>query len=143
MNINWGTGITIAMGSFMLMILSFVVAAWRENIDLVSADYYAQELQYQERMEQMGRARAADAKIEFTMQADRVQVQLPEGVQKGEMHFFRPSNAKYDFVQPIAANAQGKQVVQDTRLIAGLWKVKTTWEQRGERYYNETSIVVP
>ena len=59
MKLNWGTGIVIAMISFMIFILTFVyrsVVMDEYQHELVSEDYYGDELHYQEEIDKLKNA---------------------------------------------------------------------------------------
>ena len=49
---NWGKGVTIAFILFVGFIMFMVVGAFRENFDLVSDDYYLEEINYQDKINQ-------------------------------------------------------------------------------------------
>ena len=49
-NFNWGHGIILGLGSFIAFILFmiFIFPDGQQNAEMVSDDYYAEELNYQE-----------------------------------------------------------------------------------------------
>mgnify|MGYP000509856137 FL=1 len=54
MKINWGTGIVIVIAAFISFIMYFVITMSTNNkysYDLVTDNYYQQELQYQKQIE--------------------------------------------------------------------------------------------
>lgn len=147
MNINWGTGIAIFSASFMLMILGFVVNSFQHRVDLVSADYYQQEIAHQQQINKVQQAERANMKVSHQIIASdgagEVQIQFPTATAKGNMLFFRPSNAKQDFKVAIAPTAEGKQNVRNALLTSGLWRIKIDWSNNGEAYYQELTLVMP
>ena len=48
---NWGHRIIILYVGFVLLIGTMVYLSSRENVDLVSSDYYDQEIKFQSKME--------------------------------------------------------------------------------------------
>ena len=65
--INWGTGIVIAMLLFMTFILQFVYRSFdsKNSHDLVSKDYYKDELYYQQEIDKMNNANKLEQNITF------------------------------------------------------------------------------
>lgn len=143
MKFHWGTGIAVVTGLFMAMILGFVIQSFQHDTELVSDDYYAQELAYQTRIDQKANAGDIDVKVSFDEQG--MILVYPEGASawKGGVEFFRPSDKALDFSEAITLDDAGQQRIQADNLITGLWKVKFTWEEGGKSYYMEKSIVAP
>ncbi|MDZ7847906.1 MAG: FixH family protein [Owenweeksia sp.] len=52
MKLNWGTGIAIVLILFAISMGYAVYKAVQQNYDLVTTDYYAEELAYQEKIDQ-------------------------------------------------------------------------------------------
>ncbi len=71
MKLNWGTAVVIAMISFMVFILTFV---YRSAVmdeyqhELVSEDYYGDELHYQEEIDKLNNASALEVDVTVTCQ---------------------------------------------------------------------------
>ena len=90
-----------------------VQQAMRTTVDLVSPDYYQQELVYQKRMENVARTAALPAPVELQYDATthRLTLQLPANLAgqpiQGQLHFFRPSNQKLDFTLPAQGITEG------------------------------------
>ena len=62
---NWGWKIAIGYSIFVAGILSLVVVAYRQTNDLVSADYYAQEIQFQQRIDARGNSLSLQTPFAF------------------------------------------------------------------------------
>ena len=62
---NWGKGIAVVYILFVIGTLSFVTFAFTQKVELVSNDYYAQEIDYQNRIEQTERANALEEHVDI------------------------------------------------------------------------------
>ena len=65
---TWGTGIFLAMLAFMIFILSFVyksIAMDEYQHELVSEDYYKEELHYQEEIDKLNNSNSLSQNIEL------------------------------------------------------------------------------
>lgn len=143
-NFHWGWGISIAIALFMISFSTLVVSAIRQNVELVAPDYYDQEVRYQARIDQIANARALDNPVRISQPApSTVLLAYTADVQgaTGQIAFFRPSDAKLDFVVDMQTGDTAQQI-RDTHLIRGLWRIKITWEKAGKAYYHEQPLVI-
>ena len=140
LKINWGTGIFIAMLSFMIFILSFVykaVALDEYQHELVSEDYYKDELHYQEEIDKMNNATALKQDISLRNSNQGIYISFPEEIDessiKGEISFQRLSNGKLDFSEVIFLSGH-EQLIPSDKLVSGKWIVKIDWEDGKNEY---------
>ncbi len=145
---HWGTGITIVISLFCISILAVVYSAFQEPVFMVSDDYYAEEIRYQEKIDQMKNVAALSTKPELRYLAKEklVILQLPSDTQvaEGNIHFFRPSDSRMDFNSQLEDNGQNAWQFNALRMQPGLWKVKLTWKDFNQtKFYSEHTLVVP
>ena len=145
LKINWGTGIFIAMLSFMIFILSFVykaVALDEYQHELVSEDYYKDELHYQEEIDKMNNATALKQDISLRNSNQGIYISFPEEIDessiKGEISFQRLSNGKLDFSEVIVLSGH-EQLIPSDKLVSGKWIVKIDWEDGKNEYLYKDS----
>ena len=74
---NWGTKIILVFAVFVSGILFMVLKAGRYNMDLVTADYYEQELKYQHTIDAVERTNALTTKINCSVKDQQIDIQLP------------------------------------------------------------------
>ncbi len=142
---NWGWSILVAFSLFGLFIGWLVFRTFQETIELVSENYYQQELGYQQQIDKMTNNRALLVPLSFLQQAQQLIVQFPanpaEQVQ-GEIHLFRPSDARRDQTMTIALNPQRQQIIAIGGLVKGHYKVKVDWTSGDVAYYTEETIFI-
>ncbi len=61
---------------------------------------------------------------------------------KGNIHFYRPSNAAEDKKIDIKTESTGVQIIGVGSLNKGLWKVKISWVSGGKEFYDEKVITL-
>lgn len=145
---NWGKRIIIAYGVFIAIILTMVVITFQHDVNLVTKDYYQQEIAYQGRINQMVNVKNLDQKpvVRYTKANKTLSIQLPGRVSgqglEGDIEFFRPSDGKMDFKIPIEAqDSEGIQLdVSDVK--TGFWRLKISWSSAGVEYYHEEQIIL-
>ena len=143
---NFGTGVVIAFLVFAAGILLMVSISMNRELDLVSDDYYQQELKHQDRIESTRRANALPEQPAVRLSNSLVTVKLPKrfasGGTAGILTFYRPADRKSDFTIPLQLDSTGTQQVQASSLLKGLWRVKVRWTSQHQDYYHEEPIMV-
>ena len=138
--LNWGLGVALAYITFAAGTTAVVVFAMHRPVDLVSADYYAQELRQDERAAAIANAAALGHAVALDVTRMRIRLQIPAtqaaGAQ-GSIHLYRASNAADDKVVALAPDAAGAQTLDVSALPAGEWTVKVQWTAGGRSYYVE------
>ena len=138
------------VGFFILAVIflgSFVVWAMRQREDLVSADYYEREVRYQGQLDSLNRSQSLAVQVVVTFDPARqaIVITLPPGKREGatgQVHLYRPSDARLDRELPLALNAEGVQQLDATALNGGLWKVRVKWTASGQEYFLDQPVIV-
>ena len=143
----WPYAIVGAMVLFMSYIAMFVYRAMNQEVDLVSKNYYEQEIQFQDHIDRIGRTVAAgDVAIDYNPAAQNVLLQLPESFKgkriNGKINLFRPSDGKLDQELPLQLGRDLSQLVETAELEKGLWKVRVSFTADTKTYYAEQAIQV-
>lgn len=144
----WPYAIVLAFVLFASYIGYMVQQAMRTTVDLVSPNYYQQELAYQQRMETVARTAALPAPVQLVPNAATQQLllQLPAALMgqpvHGQVHFFRPSNQQLDFTLPLQLTSDLKQRIQTSHLQPGYWRVRLDFTADGQAYFVEKNILI-
>ncbi|GAB3012153.1 FixH family protein [uncultured Cyclobacterium sp.] len=140
---NWGNGILLLLLVFIGLMVSLVtICVKQDDIHLVTEDYYAEEIKYQEHIDRVSNTQAIEGKVmQFDVLSKTLQFKLPVGA-KGELHLFRPSDARLDKKIQIVIKDHESNILKLNDLEPGYWKVKMTWEADGVAYFEEKKIDV-
>jgi len=142
---NWGTGIALTYTAFALATSAFVAFAMDRRVDLVSADYYAQSLQLDRRMEEERNASALGAAMSVTQSSSRtIRISLPRELAPhatGTIRLYRASSAREDREIALAVDVDGRQDVSLDGLASGHWTVQVQWTALGRGYYVQRGVV--
>jgi hypothetical protein len=146
MKFNWGTGIIIVSLLFMSFIVMLVVKTYKLKVDLVSEDYYSQELAFQDRIDKMNNVKSNLDKVIWNVEANEIVFQFPTYIVDtsitGTIEFFRPSDSDKDLIIPIQIDQAGKQHVRKAQLYQGLYKLKIDWSTNHKGYYMEEDVFI-
>ena len=136
---NWGYGVMIGFVLFAGYILALVTGCFQQDIDLVSEDYYVQEVAYQKRIQDIENAKPFEDQILISRDQEQVSVQFPQGISnlisKGSVQFFRPSDVKKDILIDLATMENGEFSVPLSQLSAGKYEVHIHWEVEDQGYF--------
>jgi hypothetical protein len=141
MKINWGTAIVLAFIGFISFIMYFVISMNfndKYNHDLVTEDYYKEELGYQNDINKQSNAQRLAEDISYEKTSEGLVFKFPENFDPkkitGKVFLYRPSNKQLDFETPISIS-ESYLLVPDKRLLDGRWNITIDWQ------YNETSYL--
>jgi hypothetical protein len=144
---NWGLRIILLYTAFVGGMLFLVYKCTQQSVDLVSTDYYAQELKFQDKIDRLNNSEKLDVKLAvvYSPKHSNIQIVFPENSTPnnttGEIVLFRPDNSKLDFKIPIVI-ADGVQNIPTDKLSKGLWRVKSSWSTNDTPYYQEEKIII-
>ncbi|MBC3759393.1 FixH family protein [Hyunsoonleella sp. SJ7] len=146
MKINWGTGIVLAFIGFIGFIMYFIVSMNvddRYDHDLVSEDYYGEELKYQEDIDKLKNAKTLTTNISYNKSLEGLRINFPSDIDfkkiTGKVFLYRPSNKQLDFETSISLS-NPYLLIPDNRLVDGRWNIKIDWQYRGKSYLFKESI---
>ena len=131
---------------FVLFIATMVSMSISQKVDLVSEDYYEQELQFQDKINLFDRTQALSNQLSWQVQKDKLTLDFPaqfRGKQtSGKVFFFRPSDAVLDKSMKIQADTLTTKSISIKTLKKGLYKIQINWEVENIQYYNEGFIQI-
>jgi hypothetical protein len=144
----WPIGILLAFLLFTGGIATCVVVACTHKSELVSDQYYDQEIKYQARIDSLERTKrlATPANAIYEPATRHLIVSLPtEHAGKavtGEIELYRPSAAGLDRRFKLEPDTRGLQLLDASRLPEGVWKVRVTWTVDGLEYFLDQKVIL-
>ena len=147
MKINWGTGIVLAFIVFIAFIMYFVISMNvndKYDHDLVTEDYYKQELEYQKDIDKESNSKHLEQNLIWKKTEDGIMIIFPESLEinsiSGNVFLYRPSNKQLDFETSISLSDHNL-LIPDKRLLDGRWNIKVDWQYKGKSYLFKEQIV--
>lgn len=145
---NWGTGITAAIILFMGGTLGFVYFSTTLEYQMVSDNHYERGVKYQQQIDRQQRAKALEHSLEIDLNREQqaMNIQYPDTFDsaslKGEIHLYRPDNARLDQRIDVQADENGRQQISTAALARGKWNIKVTWISNNLEYFTEQTIFI-
>ena len=141
---NWGKSIVLAFVLFAIFIGVLVTVCVRQDVTLVSKNYYNEELDYQAQMERVRNTDAHTHKPEIDLTKDQiVRVSFDfRQLEAGKLVLYSPADISEDRIFKLEASASPFQTFAVGELKKGNYKVKMTWTANGKQFYFEKSIYI-
>ena len=141
---SWGKGITVAFITFAVFIASLVTICVRQDIGLVSKNYYADELKYQDQIDRLSNASALPEKPSILIRDRQLEIRfsvLPK-FEDGVLSLTRPSDARYDATFSVSAGADSVRRFDLSRFPAGRYNTSLRWTMNGREFLVLESIIL-
>jgi hypothetical protein len=146
---NWGKGITITIILFVSFIIYLVFTCMKQtDINLVSDDYYEQEIAYQQVIDKKTNLEKLGGKPKMSVLSSKELLLDMSGLSQwdqseGNVQMFRPSDPSLDKSFDLSLDNQGRQSIIMDKLQSGKWICKISWNRLGTEYYFEQTVMVP
>ncbi len=139
-------GVVIAFIGFISFIMYFIITMNVNNKydhDLVTDNYYAEELAYQNDIDKLEMSKTLKENISYEKTADGLMIKFPDAIDikkvTGKVFLYRPSNKQLDFEANISLS-KPYLLIPDNRLVDGRWNIKIDWQYNGKSYLYKTPI---
>jgi len=141
MTFNWGHKLTLGFCLFAGMMTYLVYQSMHTRYDLVSKEYYKEELQYQQIIDGTQRAALLSTPVTIT-QADtifilRLPPEMKQQIVSGNVLFYCAGDAQKDRNLSLQPDEDAAQYINVSQFLPGNYTVKVRWQANGQQYYSE------
>jgi hypothetical protein len=140
---NFGKWIVVSFILFAVFIGTLVTICVREDVNLVSKNYYQEELAYQEQIQRLNNTEKLQQKPVMKVVENnflKVDFMQTDDIQNGELKLFCPSNPKMDKNFKLNTSDKGSQLIELSGMQTGMYKAKLLWTMDGKEFYMEEII---
>jgi hypothetical protein len=142
---NWGKKILIVYIVFVAGIVFMVFKSSTQKTDLVTTDYYAKELKYQDKIDEMNRVQALSAAVEVVIKDNALIIQFPKDFAgkklTGEAVLYCPSDENKDLKNNFSVQDEPVKIIIPAT-NKGLHELHLSWKDGGVTYYFEKKIFI-
>jgi FixH len=137
---NWGKSIVLCF----ILFASFIgIMAYRmatAKVDLVQADYYQKEIDYQQQIDRIQNSKTLNNLniMTYLPSVHTLRIAFPSPVTKGEVNFYRTSDKELDFKVPLSKQTLFEYSTK--KLQKGHWKIQSIWSDGAREYFVEKEI---
>lgn len=146
MTLNWGHKLTIAFIAFAGFIFFMVYKTTQSHFDLVSKDYYKDELAYQQVIDGTNLANQLSSGIAIKQENGELNIQFPQEMKQkkatGTIFFYCSADSRRDKKFEIQLTEEASQKIEARSILPGQYLVKINWQTDNQNYYNEQTVNV-
>lgn len=146
MTFNWGHKVTLGFSAFVLFMFFMVYKSMHTDFQLVSKDYYKDELAYQQVIDGTNRANKLSTAVTIIQTNERLSIQLPAEMKGKQVNasiwLYCPTDEQKDQHLTLTADTDGKLMLAKETIATGNYVIKTSWKADGVMFYNEQSVTI-
>ena len=144
MKFHWGHGIAVFFSVFVIFMLTLLYLSRQERIDLVTDEYYAEEIKYEDRLNQIRNANEAGLELFTTKNTEFLELELRGlGAEvKGTVFFYRPSDASLDLSIDLELDSNSMMKVPLQRFAKGMYSLQVEIEANGKSYFLQKNLSI-
>lgn len=121
---------------------TLVTVCVRQDISLVSKDYYKEELEYEQQMVRMKNVSLLPSKPIIKVENGSIQIAFDQfnEIEKGELKLFRPSDSSMDKKFKLARISSPTQLFSTESLESGMYRARMQWTMNGKEFFLEEIV---
>jgi hypothetical protein len=142
---NWGYKILFVYAIFVTGILFMVFKSSTQKMDLVTTDYYAKELKYQDKIDEANRVNALSEKVQYQLINNQVIISFPKDFAgkkiTGNVLLYCTADENKDIKKDFAIKDEPLKITI-TPANKGLHELHISWQVDDLAYYYENKIML-
>ena len=143
MKVSWGYKIMFVYIAFVAGIGFLAFKANNEKFDLVTKDYYEQELKYQQIIDQSANTSNLSTPVTIEKREGELRISFPDAMKdkkkQVDFYLYYAADAKKDFRKSFEVNEN--ELAQALPVgMKGMYELKLSWEAEGVKYYFEKKL---
>lgn len=145
--LSWGHGVIIALGSFIVFILFLILVfpLGKQNADMISHNYYEEELVYQDVIDSKKRADLLPEKPAYQPTPAGITIAFPKDIKVDnnmiDFVVFRTDDSNLDIKKSERLDANNHLNIPAKVLVPGSYTLKVKWKVNKEAYQIDYDIL--
>lgn len=148
MRFTWGHAAIAIPVTIVVVFTSVLIRSMADdkNTELVTEDYYAKEMQFQDQINRTKNALELNTQIDWVKADNNWELKLTGDFDPtkatGEIHVYRPSDSKLDLDIPLELNNTGRQMISGKNFKKGKYQIQVNWMVEGAECYLEKHVFI-
>lgn len=144
--LHWGHGLAIALGCFMIFILFliFVFPMGKQNSEMISNNYYEEELEYQKVIDAKKNAAKLENQPTYQVTSEGIQITFPKDAKpdgnKANFILFRTDDSNLDVKKEVTIS-QNHFIIPKKVITKGSYTLKLKWTENKIPYQIDYDIL--
>ncbi|WP_379968231.1 FixH family protein [Epilithonimonas sp. UC225_85] len=145
-NLNWGHGLMIALGCFIIFILFliFIFPMGKQNAEMISNNYYEEELQYQDIIDAKKNAATLKEVPVYKSTAEGMLISFPESIKAdnnlAKFILFRTDDSNLDVKKEVTLQ-HNLFLIPKKVISKGSYTLKLKWTENKKPYQVDYDIL--
>jgi hypothetical protein len=146
-NLNWGHGMVIALLAFIIFILSmlFLFPNGQKNSEMVTDNYYEEELKYQDVIDAKGRADQLQEKPVYSQDKNGIKITFPKDYDNSnttvKFVLNRTEDQNLDIHKSVQLDANKSFVIPAQLLKEGNYTLRLSWTKDKKDYRLDYDVI--
>jgi hypothetical protein len=146
-NFNWGHGVIIALATFMIFILSmmFLFPNGQKNSEMVTDNYYEEELKYQDVIDAKKRADELKEKPAYSQNPAGIRISFPKdynnSITKVKFVLKRTDDQNLDVHKTVQLDANQSFLIPAQVLKLGNYTLRLNWTKDKTDYRMDYDVI--
>lgn len=146
-NFNWGHGVVLALGCFIVFILSMVIffPMGKDNAEMVTENYYEEELLYQNVIDAKNRADTLQIKPAYSQNKKKIKVTFPKHINNKNSTFKfelkRTNDKNLDIKKVTELDHNNSIIIPESVLKHGNYILKLSWTKDKHEYQIDYDVI--
>lgn len=139
---NWFHYILITLALFISLMVYFAVRSTQTKLDLVSVNYYEEELKFQDKINKINNTQLWDDSIKTVLQENnKLLISFPSNmkVSSGSMRMYCPQDKSKDKAIDLVLDTNNTMLL-DVNDCRGFYRIEIDWENDGKQYLTQRKI---
>lgn len=138
--ISWGHGVAIALGTFMLFILGliFYFTSTMSNSELITENYYEEELEYQKVIDAKTLAEQLPEKPQYIQNEEGIRIVFPATINNNNSTFridlHRADDQRLDIIRDMKLDQKNSIFVPANVIVKGHYVLRMHWTKDQKNY---------
>lgn len=141
---NWGKWIIVAFVLFAAFIATLVTVCMRQEVSLVSTDYYREELAYQDQILRLNNVNQLSQRPVIRKSGAFLSIHFDQfsEVEHGALKLFSPSDPNKDKVYKLDPSGGTEQLIPLDHVAKGMYRARMQWVMNDKEYFLETIVTI-
>ena len=141
---SWGTKIIVVFSVFVVLMMTLVYKSYQTKFELVSKDYYKEELEYQNVIDASKNSADLSVKLDIVQTERDFKLVIPDSLKTadivGDEHFYCPYNSQNDMKFALKIKEDGTIIFDNSQLKGGRYILKLKCNLNGKSYFIEKDV---
>ena len=144
---NWGNKLIAVFIGFGVLMGYMVYRCTKVPVNLVSSEYYKDELAFQQVIDGNGMAMKLSTPVVLVANHRQLLLQLPPEMKSktitGELLLYCPAKAENDKKFELRVDDNGRQAIPIDAHAEGNYEVKLSWQSDSIAYFSQQTLIIP